>query len=375
VLPLKRAIVGSAVDGRVVELAAEEGQRVEKNQPLVQLLTNTIDLELVAAKAELELRKQQLAEFENGSRPNDIERVNARMLSAQARMAYTKAQRDRLENLRSSRAISQEELDEARTLATQAEQSFYESQAAYELAVEGPRLERIAQARAQMAIQQAVVYQIEDRISKYTIISRFDGYVVAKHVEEGAWAKAGDPVMEVVALDEVDVEAFVTEQNVPYIELGMSVRVEIPALPERAFLGAVTAIVPQADTRARTFPIKIRVKNVITEAGPLLKAGMYARVELPTGSLQQALMVPKDALVLGGTQPLVYVVERGDGKQGMATAVPVTLGVAAPNSIQVRGSLQAGQWVVVEGNERLRHGQAVVVTQIVRPTPGAAGGH
>ena len=70
--PLKRATVGSAVDGRVVELAVHEGERVGEGEPLAKLLTATIQLELDATEAELELRNQELAELDASSRANEI---------------------------------------------------------------------------------------------------------------------------------------------------------------------------------------------------------------------------------------------------------------------------------------------------------------
>ncbi len=368
----KRAVVGSAVDGRVVELVAHEGQRVAAGEPLVLLLTETIKLELLAAEAELELCKQQLAELANGSRPEELVQAKAKMLGSKAQMEYAQGRRNRAEELRQSQAISEEQLDEALSIATAAEQSFYDAQAAYELVKEGPRPERVSQARAQVAMQDAKVRQIEDRIKKYTIISRFNGYVTAEYAEEGAWVKTGDPVMEVIGLDEVEVQAFVTEQHVPFVKPGSTVRVEVPALPDEVFSGVVETVVPQADTKARTFPVKVLVQNVIAPDGPLLKSGMYARVELPTGPRQVAVLVPKDALVLGGPQPIVYAVETTDDKSGKATPLPVQLGVATGNLIQVKGPLQAGQWVVVEGNERLRPGQDVVITGIQQPLLTAA---
>lgn len=369
ILPLKRAVVGSAVDGRVVELVAQEGERVGELKPLVTLLTSTIELELAAAEAELEIRKQELTELENGSRPNEIEQAKARMLGAKASAEYARTSRIRAQRLRDAGGGSITEDDYERAVATslQADHAYLEAVALYELAVEGPRPERIAQARAQVVRQQAMVDHIRDRIQKYTVISRFNGYVITEFVEEGTWVKAGDPVMEVVALDEVEVQAFVVEEHVPYIQLGTKVPVEVPALPGRSFTGVVTRIVPQADTRARTFPVKVRVQNEISESGPLLKSGMYARVKLPTGAVQQAVMVPKDALVLGGPQTMVYVVQGNGDQQAKATPVPVELGIARTNSIQVSGNIQAGQMVVVEGNERLRPGQDVVIAGAAKP--------
>jgi multidrug efflux pump subunit AcrA (membrane-fusion protein) len=115
---------------------------------------------------------------------------------------------------------------------------------------------------------------------------------------------------------------------------------------------------------------------VITEDGqPLLKAGMYARVTLPTGLRQRALLVPKDALTLGGgPQPIVYVVESGgEGQPGKARSAPVEVGAAVGGLVQVRGQLAAGEMVVVQGNERLRPPFEVIVQRVI-PTEGAADG-
>jgi RND family efflux transporter MFP subunit len=369
VMPLRKAVVGSAVDGRVIEYPLNEGDRVERGQMLAQLLTDTIQLELAAAEAELELRKQELAELENGTRPEEIAQMQARMASAAARWKYAQARRARADNLFQQRqAISEEEREEMVALAVEAEQAYIDAKAAHQLAVEGPRREQIAQAAAMVAVQQATVDRLKDQIAKHTIISRFAGYVAAEHSEVGQWVKQGDPVAEVVALDEVEVVAHVVEQYVPHVRAGMSVSVELPALGGAPLSGVVSAIVPQADVQARTFPVKIRVKNELTEDGPLVKSGMLARVILPTGRKQTATLVNKDALVLGGQQPVVFVVDAApNAKQGKARPVSVQLGSAVGNMIQVTGGVMPGQVVVVQGNERLRPGQDVQIQRVLPP--------
>ena len=374
VMPSKKAIIGSAVDGRVIEFPLNEGDRVVQGQPLAQLLTDTIRLEVEAAEAELELRRQALAELENGTRPEEIEQAKARMASAEARMNYMKARQRRWEQLyETNKAISEEERQEAVSGGIEAEQAYLESKAAFELAVAGPRKEQIAQARALVAVQEATVERLKDQLTKHTIVSRFDGYVTAEHTEVGAWVKQGDPVAEVAALDEVEVLAYVVEQHVPHVRVGAQVVVEVPAIPGQTFPGVVAEIVPQADIQARTFPVKIRVSNSFADEVPLLKSGMYARVMLPTGERRLATLVPKDALVLGGTQPMVFVVATvPDGTSGKVAPVPVQVGVADGGLIQVTGPLKAGQLVVVQGNERLQQGQDVAIQRMI-PTSRANG--
>ena len=225
------------------------------------------------------------------------------------RLTYLEAERVRLEQLISNRAISASEYERSDLPGRwKAEQKYEEAKAAHQLAVDGPRVEQIAQAKAQTAMQDAIVRRLRDQIKKHTIISRFAGYVTAEHTEVGQWVTRGDPVAEVVALDEVDIVAKVVESQVPYIHVGDSVRVEVPSLPTEVFTGSVAAVVPQADVRSRTFPVKVIVPNRITEAGtPLLKAGMLARLTLRTGDTQQAMLVPKDALVLQEKNPTVWM--------------------------------------------------------------------
>ncbi len=373
VMPLMKSIVGSAVDGRVIEYPLNEGDRVEQGQMLAQLLTETIELEVAAAEAELDLRKEQLAELQNGTRPEEIAQMKARMVAAQARVQYANARRARAENLfRQGQAMTQEERDEIVALAVEAEQAYLDAKAAYELAVAGPRKEQIAQAAAQVAVQQATVNRLNDQLAKHTVVSRFSGYVTAEHTEVGQWVKQGDPVAEVAALDQVEVMAHVVEQYVPHLRVGMEVSVQIPAIAGEPLRGVVSAIVPQADVQARTFPVKVRVKNQVTDDGPLVKSGMYARVLLPTGAKQLAMLVPKDALVLGGAQPVVFIVNlvSPNAKQGKVQLVPVQLGLSEGNMIQVSGGLKLGQLVVVQGNERLRPGQDVEVQRVI-PAPDA----
>jgi len=372
VMPEKSAKIGSAVDGRVVEFPIVEGERVEAGQKLAQLLTRTITLELTAAEAELQLRQHRLQELQNGSRPEEIEQARARMAATKLRHEFLTARRDRMRIISRQRgAISEEEFEEAISTAGEAEQAYLEAKAVYDMAVAGPRTETIAQARSQVAIHQAMVENLRDRIKKHTIISRFAGYVVAEHSEIGQWVNRGDAVAEIIALDQVEVVAQVVEQSMPFVQQGMVVRVDIPTFADRLFEGIIIKSAPQADVRARTFPVRIKVKNEITSERPLLKAGMVARVALPVGKQQLALLVPKDAIVLGGPKPTVYVVDApGSVEAEVAVrAVAVTLGVSTGSMIQVIGDLLADQLVVVEGNERLRPKQKVRIVQVKPGSP------
>jgi RND family efflux transporter MFP subunit len=374
IMPTQRAVVGSAVDGRVIDRPFEEGQRIAEGEPLARLLTETISLQLEAEKAELESRRAMLEELETGARPQELAEARAKVAAADARRKYLASKLERTEMaFRQGRALSEDEVEEANAAAEEAQQAYLQAEAQLELTVEGARQERLAQARAAVAFQQAVVDQLQDQIAKHTVRARFTGYVVAEFTERGAWLKRGDPVAEMAALDVVEAVVFVVEQQVPFVPLGSEVLVEVPALPRTHWPGVVAAVVPQADVRARTFPVKVRLQNEITEDGPVLKAGMTARLVLPTGERQDAVLVPKDALVLGGKSPMLYVIAEGKpGEPSTAMPVPVSVGVADGDWIQVIGEVTPGQQVAVQGNERLRPGQPV---QVVNAPAAAATGN
>ena len=121
--------------------------------------------------------------------------------------------------------------------------------------------ERIKQAEARVAMQRAIVERLSDQIAKHTMYSRFAGYVTVEHTEVGQWLPRGEPVAEIIAIDEVDVLAKVLEAHIPFIVVGDEVSVEVPALGGRKMIGRVHAIIPEADERSRTFPVKVRLKN------------------------------------------------------------------------------------------------------------------
>ena len=116
---------------------------------------------------------------------------------------------------------------------------------------------------------------------------------------------------------------------------------------------------------------------------PIIKAGMIARAVVPTGAKRKGLLIPKDALVLGGPSPTGFVVDAtvpdindpidGKGsaiastKTGKVRPVPVKMGSSDGRLIEVTGQIKVGEVVVVRGNERLRPGQDVAITETLDP--------
>lgn len=393
VVASRQSSIGSAVDGRVQTFPINEGDYVTKGQPLAQLLTETINLELEAAEAELLLKKHDLTELENGARPEELAAADARKKAAKAFHDFRLAQLKRATHLFEKGAFNEEELHEIEAEAEAAQQVFRQSEENWKLVVAGPRDEKILQAKARVAMQEAIVKNLQSRVRKYTIVAPFDGFVIAEHTEQGEWIKQGDLVADIVALGQVDVLVNVRESHISHISIGQEISVEIQALNNLRLVGKVSSIVAQADVRARSFPVKIRVDNPIQKqpsqkkSSPhktmSIKAGMIARAVVPTGVKRKGLLVPKDALVLGGPSPTVFVVDAtvpdindpidDQGKGGSLTntgkvrPVPVKMGVSDGRLIEITGPVKANELVVVRGNERLRPGQDVAITETLDP--------
>jgi HlyD family secretion protein len=377
VQPVRVSTIGSALDGRVLVFDVNAGDPVREGQRLAQLRPDTFLLQLAAAKAQLELNRQQLAELENGSRAEDIEEAEANMMAAKAASDNATKKLARLTELVKSRAASDAELEDANEQADATRFNRMAAEATLKRLRSGPRIELIAQAKAQVDLQMQQVRLLEDQVEKLSIKSPFDGFVAAEFTEVGAWISRGDPIAEVVQLDVVEVLVPVTSEIVVHLREGDPIRVEFPELPNEIFVGTIERVVPVADTRSRTFPVYVRMDNEMVNGAPKLKAGMLARVDVPTGRREPMPLVPKDALVLNGDQRSVFIIDPdpkdpGDSA-GIARRIPVTLGVAVGGLIQVGGDLDANDWVVVEGNERLLPGSGVNIVSRIEPIPDPPG--
>jgi len=365
-MPPRRSIIGSAVDGRIVQMFVREGDAVQATQPLMQLRTGTLEIELASAQAELEFYNQKLAELNNGSRPEEIERSKALVAGAKARADYSDANLQRVRRTYGKGAVvTLDELEEALSYAVAARQELLAAKAEYQMVQQGPRHEQIAQAVARLAVQNELVRQIEDRLALHTLKAPFDGYVTKRHNEVGGWTKAGEEVVEIVELNPIEVEVFVLEDFVVHVLPGAPGTVVFDAFKKKTFQSQVVQVVPQADLRSRTFPVKVQLQNPIENNQPLIKAGMFARVTLSCEIPQEVLMVPKDSLVLNGDQRVLYVVQPATDQDEVTrvAAISVELGVSDGRWIEVLGDVSAGQLVVVKGNERLRSKQAVSIAK------------
>ena len=292
--PRTSTIAGETA-GLVLERPVRTGDRVEEGQVLARLRTTQLELTQQAQKA-------------------DLKEADARLKLAQRNL-------ERARELLDSEIFSPQQFDDA-----QSEFNAWEG-----------RCERL----------RADISRIQDNVEQAVIRAPFSGVVVEKHTEVGQWLDAGDPVVDLLSSDHLEVSVDVPERYFGDLRPGTRVTVTFEALGDRKVTGTVSRVIPRADPQARTFPVKVNFphKGVV--------AGMLAQVTIPNAGSSVATIVPKDAVVRSGPDEFVFFL----GEDGKVNRTPVRSGAGVGNWIEVRGDVLPGQRIVTRGNERLRSGQ------------------
>ncbi len=336
---VQRARLAAEEAGLVVELGVEVGDRVEKGHVLARL-------------------DDQLRRFDQAHRAGVRQSKAAEVDEMAARRE--KAARDvaRLRELETRGGASQTEIDDASTSLAEAEA-------------------QLVRAKADLASAEAEEKSAEQRLSKMTVRAPFSGAVVAKATEVGQWVSEGDTIVEVVALDEVDVyldipERFIAQVSRPEVR----VQVRIPALGH-VLESTVTKVVAEGDRLARTFPVRVRLKaeqtieakNQGASRTAMLRPGMSAIGLVPTGEPIEAITIDKDAVMRNDAGAFVYF-DAG----GSASVAPIEVLFAVGQRVVVRSPvLRYGMKVVTEGNERIFPGQPLAPMGAAPPGAAAPG--
>ncbi len=135
------------------------------------------------------------------------------------------------------------------------------------------------------------------------------GVVIQKHAIEGAYIKAGMDLFQIADLRTVWVHGSFYENEVPWINEGQPVTMELSYLPGKTYSGRVSYIYPYLREKARDVHVRLIFSNPDLD----LKPGMYANVELQGRMILDALVVPTEAVIRSGERTLIFVVQ-GEGK-------------------------------------------------------------
>jgi RND family efflux transporter MFP subunit len=299
----RSAQLSSEISGLVEKVNVEVGDSVQTGAVLI----------------ELEREIEQLT----------LEALQAATAQSQAELADAKRRYQDAKRLRQQKSISENEL---RLLAAEVE-------------VDSATLK---QKQAEERRQQA-------RVDRHTLRAPFSGVISDRRTETGEWIEPGNPVMTLVAVDDLRIEMRVPQEFFNRIDRNSSVNVTLDALPGREFAGTIDAIVPVSDASSRTFLIHVRV-----DAGDaVVTPGMSAHGQLRLSTGRQSVVVSRDTILRYPDGRVTVWVINPDSEPPTVTEKRVTTGHSFNGLITIRQGLKAGEVVVVRGNESLQEGQQV----------------
>lgn len=306
--------VATRISERVADVAVRAGERVEKGTILARLSDNRLRAERLLRASELRKAEAQR------------ERATANRAKAQQALART-------EQLRGSNAFRKNALEDAQRDLEAAIASSTEAEAETERARADLNLAEIALADA-------------------SIRAPYHGVVLARHVVAGGYVQAGDAIVTLMNDKDLEIEADVPAQRLSGLHPGAPVKAVLQN--GQTLTVEVRAVIPEENPRTRSRAVRFSAN--LPEDSTQIAENQSVTVHIPIGLVRQVISVHKDALLLDGRQPRVYVVI--DGKVEMR---PVTIGESLGNRFEVLDGLSVGETVVIKGNERLRPGEPVAV--------------
>jgi len=291
------ARVAGIVAGRV-QWIADVGQRVEAGGVLARLDDTVVKLRVAELQAQVARAK------------------------AQAELA--RAQLDRYENLAATKIYPASQLDEARA--------------------------QLDMSRHDVVRLSAQLNQAEYEMQQSTIRAPFSGVVTERFTQRGEFLQIGAAVARVVNTENVEARATAALAFAGNVKPGQVAAIRL-ALEEKR--GTVRAVVPVGDDRSRQFEVRLALPKTQWPVGSAVE------ISLPTGADRNAVVVPRDAIVIRQTQSYVMRVTTN----GTVERREVDSGSAVDDLVEIRSGVAVGDRLVVRGAERLEPGQAVTVAQ------------
>lgn len=356
--PDQTVMVNAPINGTVVELLVQPGDRVERGQALAKIVApDLIELRVSSqgnrAGAEADLRAAQanltLAQ-RNYERQGAIAATD--IAAAQKQVAQAQERFEQDQRLAGAGAIARQQLLESESNLATARSQLTRAESRQAVLEAEAELERsqaalaAAQAHLQLstATYQTRLQQLNSPATEQgvvTVVAPIAGKVAERPVTLGeAVEEAATPILSIVNGDRLRVMANVYEKDLGQVAVGQSVRATVASLPNQSFAGRVVTVGAVVDGTTRVIPVTAELEN----AGAL-KPGMFAELEILTGRTPDAVLsIPASALVDAEGRTLVFV-QNGDAFE----PVDVAVGRRAGDQVEIQSGLFEGDQVVVQG--------------------------
>jgi membrane fusion protein (multidrug efflux system) len=212
--------------------------------------------------------------------------------------------------------------------------------------------------RAQAAAQAALV-------AKKTLRAPFAGRLGITTVNRGQYLNTGDKVVTLQAVDPIYVDFKLPQQQLAMMGIGQTVNLTTDAFPGVKFVGKINAIDPRVDSSTRNFQTEATIPN----ADQRLLPGMFARVAVEAGGVQQYVTLPQTSITYNPYGATVFLAQKKGGTNELVAQQSfVTLGPTRGDQVAVLKGVSKGDMVITSGQLKLVNGAPLIVDNKVQPT-------
>jgi len=274
--------------GRIKEIYVTEGDPVKVGQLVAELDPVRYAAGVARAEAAVAAQQQLLAKLLAGSRPQEIAAAKARAEAAEATFDDARQTYERARSLAKTQFVSREKLDNAQAAFKSSAATLDAQKQALALAVEGPRQEDIAAARATLSANQAALELARRELADTRLYAPGEGVIQDRILERGDMAFPQTPVFTMALTSPLWVRAYVDEPDVGKIAPGMKAVVTTDSFPNKVYRGWVGFISPTAEftpksvqTEELRSKLVYQVRIFVCTPGNELRLGMPATVIVP----------------------------------------------------------------------------------------------
>jgi len=345
------------VPGLLVSLPVREGQKVAQNEMIAQLRQEDFQARLAALQGQLDRARADLQAARAGARPEERQRLEAQVRSAEASLVNARAEFGRARQLLNSRTISRVEFERAETTYRVAQENFEAARQTLDQSAVG-REEDILAREAEVRGLEGRVVEASLQLADSTLRAPYDGVIAQRFVEQGQNVRAKQPVVKFQDIAEIDIAADIPESVMAEIRSAdiVGLEAEFSAAPGRRFPVHIKEVAQRADPVTQTF--SIRVAMLVPEGVNLLP-GMTATVTMNyrrASILGGRIFVPVSAIfeVAPGEQ-VAWII----GQDQTVKRSAVKTGAVSGGRIEIVDGLQSGDRIAVAGVTFLREGMKV----------------
>jgi HlyD family secretion protein len=359
--PANMVSITSKIAGKIEKIFVKKGDFVTKNQVLVKIEDNTVNLQRDQADSYLKAAEAQFEKAKKGVREEEIANVRALVEKAAEDMKLAEENFARTKTLYESGTISKAKYDEAESMLRAAKTNLDNAKRTLKLMEEGASEEEIEMARANMEAARAMYELAKLQVSFTEVGTPAYGLIADILVDEGNMVGTSTPIMVIVHINPIIAKIPVPEKYYSeFNEKRLSIRILVfpDALPGTGgFEGVISNIAPTIDPLSRTFLVEIEIPN----SGCRLRPGMYVNVRIDLDQRTDVMLLPLSARAVRNNRDVVFLIS--ENSSPVAEQKEIVSGLVGRDVFEIVSGLSLNDRVIVEGNLFLENGQKVRVVK------------